>query len=63
MLTVEFYSLNNNMMALLFGGYRHVMNNVMITRVLTFFAGDDVHANNAFFVQIMSTLKAKKTDL
>ena len=50
----------------LFSGQRHVINNVMTTRVLTFSAGtskrhDDVRDNNAFFVEILSTFKAIKS--
>ena len=47
------------MTSLLFSGQRHVINNVMTTRVLTLWAGtSNVRDNNVFFVKLMSTLKA-----
>ena len=50
------------MTSLLFSGYRHVINNVITTRVLTLrrehLRHADVRDNNAFFVEILSTLKA-----
>ena len=51
-------------MTLLFSGYSHVINNVMTTRVISLSAGtSNVRDNNAFFVEIMSILKAIKSHL